>query len=260
MANSTQIVPPLGIDVSFWGIDIHDNDIRPEEGDKVKLCHLHPGSRPWVVCVDRDNFVQIWDYSTKGRLLKKNINEIITEAESSVVEKISHRKLPPRRISTQQCRSSRLFDTVILKRDEIFSPSTSLDSSQKSSAVSANPKLSIGNLRSLHFIDGSSIVNNSGDAFSPQVTPFNTETKIMIVADNAIIFYEFSSNKSRALVGADLAGARPMSADFICDGLCAVGCSDGAVRIWDCVKWKEVKSLLAHTKEVSIVKVLPILQ
>jgi hypothetical protein len=39
MANSTQIVPPLGIDVSFWGIDIHDNDIRPEEGDKVNIAN-----------------------------------------------------------------------------------------------------------------------------------------------------------------------------------------------------------------------------
>jgi WD40 repeat protein len=124
--------------------------------------------------------------------------------------------------------------------------------------IRANP----GEVRSLHFIDSESVTFGSSDSLTSSsaasaTATFHSGSRVMIVTDNAVIFYDFLAHRSKIIVFGDV---KPMSADFVFFDLLAIGCTDGSIKIWDCAHWKEVKSLSHPTKEVVVVKAVQILQ
>ncbi len=86
------VCPTLNGNVLFWGVDITKTELKKEEGDKVKLLDLHPRN-PWVLSVDRDEDIYVWDYSMDVKLFHKNITVLLNpsaEAESSPSESTGH--------------------------------------------------------------------------------------------------------------------------------------------------------------------------
>jgi WD40 repeat protein len=108
------------------------------------------------------------------------------------------------------------------------------------------------------FVDHDTIIGNSSQLC--HIPTFNTASMIMIICGSAVIFHDFLINHTQIINTSDLGNKIPTSADFIFNDFCAIGCSDGIIRIWDCMKWKENMQLAAHSKgDILTVKSLPIL-
>jgi WD40 repeat protein len=119
--------------------------------------------------------------------------------------------------------------------------------------VKANP----GDIRALHFLDSESMSFVDGDELTSRTTGFCAPSRIMIVTDHAVIFYDTSTHRSKLIIFQDV---KPLCASFVFYDMLSIGCSDGSIKIWDCNQWKEVKSWSKHTREVVAVKSIPILR
>jgi WD40 repeat protein len=82
-------------------------------------------------------------------------------------------------------------------------------------------------------------------AFAAMSTTFHSSQCIMLVCDAAIVFHDMQTKRSSAITTLDFGATKafPTAAEFIYPELCAIGCSDGSIRIWDCLQWKLVKTL-----------------
>jgi hypothetical protein len=86
--------------------------------------------------------------------------------------------------------------------------------------------------------------------FAAMKTTFHTSQCIMLVCETAIVFHDVQSKRSSAITTVDFGASKatPSCAEFINPELCAIGCSDGLIRIWDCLHWKLVKTLNTSSK------------
>lgn len=268
--------PPLGVDVIFWGVDMSDAELKKDEGDKVKICQIHTGTRPWVICADRDDEIHVWDYSSKKRLMRKYLQDMTSakfnrdsSIEASKVRPFVEQRIPQFQEATNRWShySTYLqegfvdnFTQEILGFDSHFMCEEDLLGNSNSENTLSGLK-QFGTIRAVAFVDEQSIQNNSGERFSPHIATFNVDTRVMIVCDSALIFYDFATNKSNTISSSDLSGKAITTAEFVFSDLVAIGCSDGLIRIWDCQKWIEVKVLAAHSRgEIVALKNLPILR
>jgi len=89
----------------------------------------------------------------------------------------------------------------------------------------------------------------------PKLLSFHSNSRIMIVADTAVIFYDFVAQSGDIITSAELDGKTPSYAEFVGEHLCAIGCSDGVIRIWSCDGGKVIKKLEAHARgEITFLK------
>lgn len=272
------VEPPPSVDVIFWGIDM-SHELRKDEGDKVKICCLHVGARPWVLSIDREDEIHVWDYSSRQRLMRKSLLDLYTSAVQN--ERLAQTRAAPtkneppfteRRFleSSHSCTQHShplksylgSFEREILGFKSRGKNLDDLVEKTESKKHSNNPvKVTMGNVHQISFVDQSSIQNSSGDSFAPHIPTFNVETRIMIVCDAGVLFYDFSTEASHVITVADLGSKAPCCAEFVFSNLCAIGCADGIVRIWDCQKWIEIKTLSGHNRgDILALKNLPILR
>ena len=95
--------------------------------------------------------------------------------------------------------------------------------------------------------------------------PLNTihsESLVTIICEVGVIFYDTKKHRSRVVSHNDLEKTNPSSVEFIHLDFCAIGCSDGCIRIFDTSHLKCTKVLNTHSKisksnEVCIMKSLP---
>lgn len=97
--------------------------------------------------------------------------------------------------------------------------------------------------------------------FAAMSTTFHTPQRIMLVCESAVVFHDMQTNRSSAITILDFGATKafPTCAEFIYPELCAIGCSDGCIRVWDCLQWKLVKTLNTSTKSAvqSLKNLLP---
>ena len=112
--------------------------------------------------------------------------------------------------------------------------------SQAASKASKNPLFSHSKTES----------NSETTPFTTLSNTFHTSQCIMLVCESAIVFHDIQTQRSSAITTLDFGAtkATPTCAEFINPELCAIGCSDSCIRIWDCLQWKLVKTLNCPSK------------
>jgi WD40 repeat protein len=112
-----------------------------------------------------------------------------------------------------------------------------------------------GTIRQISFADRNTVQITTGIIINNiNEIPFTTDSLIMIVHDQGVIFHDIIKNKSKLLTVAELSKTI-CCADFIHPNICAVGCTDGAIRIWDCKNWCLLKTIQIHIKnEILLIK------
>lgn len=78
---------------------------------------------------------------------------------------------------------------------------------------------------------------------------------VMIVCTNGIILYDYISLKASVISSNDLNGKQVTYAEIVGRNMLGIGCSDGLIRIWDCLNWKLIpaKGFDAHSKGGEVV-------
>eukprot|EP01041_Mallomonas_annulata_P008594 gene8594-17724_t len=225
------ILPSLPVEVSFWGVD----SIEGVKNDaKIKLCEVHP-EIPWSLCVDREGIVTVWDFVERERLLFKSLHELVLLAEHQK----NHLNATQPSIVPQSFMQSRMKTKQRPSNDDNTKTTHSHSSISK-------PK-DYGVVQQLSFIDPISIQRSNKLNMTVNDITVHTSSKIMIICESIIVFYDFTSNVCHTLSQVEL-GKAPTAAEFIFPDLCAIGCVDGYIRIWDCIKWTMIKILPGHCK------------
>lgn len=82
---------------------------------------------------------------------------------------------------------------------------------------------------------------------------------VLILCENCIVFYDYSARTSRQITASDLSKQSPKSVEVIANNYCAIGCSDGHVRIFDMRAWKVAADMSAHGRtDVTLIKNIPV--
>ena len=281
---------PYGADIIFWGIDVTRNDVKKDEGDKVRLFDVHP-INPWVLNIDRDDEIYVWDFSKNQCLFHKSLNQLssINDHQNSrpvsltnpldfndkyIKESILDKKRYDAVSSSNHHLykySSSIFDDLILGSSikKTLFPSDICINNQHNNHIKNITAKEI-NVKSVKFIDESCLNNDTLNNVLYNPPTFHSSAHVMIVCDTCIIFHKFLSsltpssstyNSTKIITINDLNNKNPTSAEFIFNSICAIGCSDGIIRIWDCLKWCEIKQLSGHSKgDVLSIKSLPVLR
>ena len=105
-----------------------------------------------------------------------------------------------------------------------------------------------GGIVSVRFVDRYAVCWSTGKppGFNYSET-YNNSSRIMVLCEHCLLFYDYVSGIAHILSAVDLQKP-PTAAEFVAPNFCAVGCSDGQIRIWDCSTWSGCKSLACHTK------------
>ena len=186
---------------------------------KIKLCEVHP-EYPWAICVDRECIVTVWDFLRKERLMCKSMQELILAADRG--GKASTAKASTHFAEDISFMSTRFNDQSI-RTSDILEYSLNDDKSTVS-----KPK-EYGDVKRIAFIDRCALQWTCFLPSSSSEYSFNTYSRIMIVCETVILFYDFSSKISNVLSAVELTKP-PSTAEFISLDLCAIGCVDGNIR------------------------------
>lgn len=278
---SIPIIPSLGVDVVMWGIDGDRVELKKDEGDKVKNFDIH-AKKPWILSVDRDDDIYVWDFSTNALLFNKSLSELLSDSDISITDlqldddallnnknkrntvdqHFMHQLLKNNSPTINGHQSTSLFsyynstlyeETILIGKD--MPEKTNSESNSKASVAETEKTV-----KHVAFIDQSCIQNNPCESSTPCVSSFNSTSRIMIICKEAVIFHDFLTDVTNTITASELNNKTPTTAEFVFYNICAIGCSDGVIRVWDCSKWIEIKQLTAHPKcEILVVKSLPVL-
>ena len=127
-------------------------------------------------------------------------------------------------------------------------------------------KQTLGEIRQICFADRLAVAHLSGAAIEADDDTFNSDSRVMITCDSAVILYDFVLDSAVAISGdkSDVSKI-PKCATFIFKDYCAVGFGDGQIRLWGfysrCLngpRSKQIKVLMGHQKEIVLLKVLQV--
>ena len=127
-------------------------------------------------------------------------------------------------------------------------------------------KFNLGDVRQVCFADRTTIAHLCGCHSTADEDTFNSDSRLMIVCDLAIIFYDFILDTAVAITSdkAEISKG-PKCATFIFKNICAVGYGDGQIRVWgfQCSPFtgqrsKQVKVLSGHHREIALIKILQV--
>lgn len=287
--NFIDVNPAQGADVIFWGVDVTKNDLKKDEGDKVRQFDVHVVNT-WILAVDRDDEVYVWDFAKNDCIFHKSMMQLVSSAEQRSPKRfINDTTANDQLMKSAAINNNRyyitsnssplyntyqyppsLFDEIILGsavKKSLF-PSTGTSADSDIEGVGSSNVTKDCNVKLVKFIDESCLCNNTlNNNLLHRPPTFHTPAQIMIVCDMGVLFHSFLSNSStsnrntRIITLADLNNKIPTTAEFIFNSICAIGCSDGVIRIWDCLKWCEIKQFNAHGKgDVLAIQSLTILR
>ena len=120
-------------------------------------------------------------------------------------------------------------------------------------------KEKIGDIVEVSFVDRAATLHGTGlkcGLTSPK--PACSESQIMILCENTLIFCDTVTFSCRILSVSDFEKSLPTAAVIIASHHCAVGCSDGHVRIFDVRNLKQLSDLTAHSRtEICMLQNIP---
>lgn len=273
----------------------------------MRDCEVHPIDS-LVISVNKDNVVEVWDYTAQECIMTKSLNDILatvpargppSSSQLQMTTKQHHAYLQTQGESIQHPTNNFLFTrqhkpfnsnvySTFCSGDQIASALLSTQELEKQTRQQSENEAAdrlrlqalqlqkVGFVKRATFIDREAIrwmcgiysqtaskaaksplFSLSKDTTSPETSPFasmtttfHTSQCIMLVCEAVIVFHDMQTKRSWAITTLDFGNTKaiPTCAEFICPELCAIGCSDGCVRIWDCLQWKLVKTLTTTTK------------
>lgn len=165
---------------------------------------------------------------------------------------------------------------LILKQSSIMSDnrqqySNTASNFANSSSSAAGKKTkdgkhTFGEIRQICFADRLAVSHLSGTTIEADDDTFNSDSRVMIICDSAVLLYDFVLDTAVAIAGdkSDVS-KMPKCATFIFKDTCAVGFGDGQIRLWGfysrCLngpRSKQIKVLMGHQKEIVMLKVLQV--
>ena len=244
----------LDTSVLFWGktsaasaASVPSSYQNIKDANKTKQCCMHP-CQPWIISVDRRQVISVWDYKKKSVLCQKHISELIP--------------IPKQNESAPSKSSNNaLFHFLRYKSFDGSGSSCSHLDDKESVPVKqqANVQVPTGDVKKVAFADRQAVMFSTGSRLPLSRPSYHNDSRIVILTDNMLIFYDFVSSEVKVLSVNDLGKAQPTSCEIIANNLCAVGCSDGHVRIIDLHTFKLVADLIAHSKtEICLVQNIPV--
>jgi hypothetical protein len=262
---ASQLIPSL--DILFCGISNNPEFVNKshEEITKVRLCDLHP-EQPWVLSADKLE-ISIWDYFGKKRLMCKSLQNIYTSSIKNINNNSNHdtknridkskRNISKRYSSSNNKKMQSIWNindlSSNLQNDEGFASLSSSDTIDNHNHKSFH----LGEIRRLSFCDNLTLNYLHDCIILPDTLTSNS--KIMLVCENAVIFYDFITDISSCLTINELS-KYPTYAEFITYNIVAIGFHDGSILIWNIDSWMEIKVLNSHSKgDIVLLKILPTL-
>lgn len=140
------------------------------------------------------------------------------------------------------------------------------DSTSAAGKKTKDSKQTLGEIRQICFADRLAVAHLSGASIEADDDTFNSDSRIMIICDSAVLLYDFVLDSAVAIPGdkSDVSKI-PKCATFIFKDYCAVGFGDGQIRLWgfysQCLnipRSKQIKVLMGHQKEIVMLKVLQV--
>jgi WD40 repeat protein len=288
-STAVMITPPLGLDIQSWSYDkfvtsLSSHDLR--DGAKVTLLEMHP-VRPWVLSCDKDGEIFLWDYSKNKLIFRKTLSDIYTTVgheednnntssnpsignshSTAINNNLRGGSSVNQRESTSVNRNkAKGFSTSSLTQD-IFKRSLAINLNQNispntsSTVKKKEAKINFGDVRQVSFADGISISHYCGVDINADENLFNSDSRVMILCDIGVIIYDFVLNTAIAISTEKDSNTTPKCASFLFKDICAVGYSDGQIRIWnfynDSGQHKILKTLSGHQKEIVLLKVFKV--
>jgi WD40 repeat protein len=220
--DQTAIPAPLPVEAFFWTMDPKEAEIK--DSFKVKCCDVHP-ELPYVLSADKSGKMQLWDIFRQKLLMNCSLGDMLQAVERRV-SGVAHLSTRARRSSTVSHRAS----------------------GGGSVADDAKRVKEAGSVVSVRFVDKFALCWTTGKPPADNYgNSYNNSSRIMVLCENCLLFYDYVSGIAHMLSSTELSKP-PAAAEFIAPNLCAVGCSDGQIRVWDCLSWAAVKALPGHSK------------
>lgn len=284
-STAVMITPTLGLDIQSWSYDKFVTSLCSHElrdGAKVTLLEIHP-IRPWILSCDKDGEIFLWDYNKNKRLFRKCLNDIYStigygEDDNHTSSNHSNRltatnnnrevnSVNKREFSSVNRNKAKGFSSSSLTQ-EIFKQSQAINSNQNISTSilpivkKKESKINFGDVRQISFADGLSVSHYCGTNVDTDENSFNSDSRIMIICDIGVILYDFVLNTAVSISTEKDTTIIPKCASFLFKDTCAVGYSDGQIRIWNFQngsgQHKQLKTLSGHQKEIVLLKVFKV--
>lgn len=116
--------------------------------------------------------------------------------------------------------------------------------------VTAKPKSGNLIIKQLSFVESSITASPSSSHSGSNL--------LLIVREHQVLLVDYVTHACSVVDEADL-GKPPASADMLSPRCCAIGCSDGVIRLWDIRTRAVVRTLAGHSKgAVSLLRTIPL--
>lgn len=142
----------------------------------------------------------------------------------------------------------------------------SLSSRSSSSASSSLPVYSapedaakrlgqIGHVKRVAFIDRLALSWTCGFVLPEDCAGYSqSSTLLMVLTDAALFFLDYTTGVVHELNAYDLGTRPPTYAEFVYPNVCAIGTSDGLIRLWNMNDWNVAQTLNGHFKDIVCIK------
>jgi hypothetical protein len=286
-STAVMITPTLGLDIQSWSYEkfvnsLSSHDLR--DGAKVTLLEMHP-TRPWILSCDKDGEIFLWDFSKNRLLFRKSLNDIYStigyeednnHTSSNHSMNKSHSTAISNNIRGVNSINQKEVTSVNRNKANGFLTSTvAQEISKRSVAIIVNQnispnisstlkkkesKINFGDVRQIGFADALSVSHFCGVDLRADENLFNSDSRVMVLCDIGVIIYDFVLNTA-VTISAEK-DAIPKCSSFIFKDICAIGYSDGQIRIWNFYnepgQHKILKTLSGHQKEIVLLKVFKV--
>ena len=299
------IRPTISVDVQCWSnhkFAVSTASHETKDGAKVILLGMHP-VRHWILSCDKDGEIFLWDYNTNKMLMRKTLSEIslVTGRENTAVRNDLSVATKNDSFSsfsagasyyanganeeslryTQQCRSrgyvpsamsqliAKQAAAICINREANLNPYGNFPHTGATTATKRSKELkhNFGDIRQISFADRLAISSSSQIDIDAGLDTFNSDSRIMIVCDGAIILYDFILDSAITITADKSDPTKAIRcASFIFKNVCAIGYGDGQIRLYSfndkeavaASKSKLLKAFSGHQKEIVMLKVLPV--
>ena len=218
----------------------------------VACCALHP-TDTLALYATSGSVIVCYDFASHRTLLRKSLKEIV----AANVERSPPTVLTPSVFGPPDPLGPKLPKHCRTHSEKPIE-------TRKISLLPSSAVLNVGSVKAVQFSGYSSLQSLwiGKKAKRSILNTIHSDSLVTIICEMGVIFYDMNKNLTRSISYHDLDKTSPSSVEFIHFELCAVGCSDGCIRIFDTTALKCKRVLNSHCKntksnDVCIIKCIP---
>jgi hypothetical protein len=245
MTEKHNIGGSLPIEVVYWGQNVLSGGVvsMGSDANKVKIVDTHP-VRPLILSVDGEGRVIVTDFNTGSVIMNMPVSDILNNISSTTTVSLTNRSTSE--LFIKQRMSLRGSGCV---RSDKFCGHIKSSAPYATNSLNIRPKGNMLNIHQLSFVDSATVhVGNE----------FCSGTRILLLCDHQVVVYDYCTRMGFTVTEAELSKS-PVCAEFLGPDFLAIGCADGAVRVFDTRIRVVVKTLGGHSKgPVGVLKTVPL--